>query len=103
MSFALSVPTEILSALGARLRLHRLAQALSQRDLAQRAGLSLGALRKLERDGHCSLETLIRAVQALGLVDELEDLFTLRRQSIAQMEQAEAVSQRKRAPRRKSP
>lgn len=103
MSFALSVPSEILSTLGARLREQRLAQALSQRDLAEMAGLSLGALRKLENDGKCSLETLIRAVQALGLVGELEDLFILRRQSIAQMEHAEAASQRKRAPRRKSP
>ncbi len=90
-------------AMGIRLRAQRLAQALSQRDLAQMAGLSLGALRKLEHDGQCSLETLIRVVQALGLVEELEDLFLLKRQSIAQMEQAEAVSQRKRAPRRKAP
>ncbi len=42
-------------------------------------------------------------IQALGLVEELEGLFLLKRQSIAQMEQTEAVSQRKRAPRRKAP
>jgi transcriptional regulator with XRE-family HTH domain len=92
----------MLAVLGARLRAQRLGQALSQRDLAQMAGLSLGALRKLEHDGQCSLETLIRVVQALGLTGELEDLFVLKRQSIAQMEQAEAVSQRQRVPRRKS-
>lgn len=103
MVFSLSVPTEILHTLGARLRAQRLAQALPQRDLAQMAGLSLGALRKLERDGQCSLETLIRVVQALGLAHELDNLFVLKRQSIAQMEQAVAVSQRQRAPRRKSP
>lgn len=102
MSFILSVPTEILGTLGARLRAQRLAQALSQRELAQRAGMSLGALRNLEHDGQCSLETLIRVVQALGLVEEMEDLFILRRRSIAQMEQAEVASQRQRAPRRKS-
>lgn len=102
MAFALSVPAEIMRAMGTRLRAQRLAQALSQRDLAQMAGLSLGALRKLEHDGQCSLETLIRVIQALGLVEELEDLFLLKRQSIAQMEQAEADSQRKRAPRRKA-
>lgn len=67
------------------------------------AGLSQGALRKLEGSGQCSLETLIRAAQALGLADELENLFVLRRQSIAQMEQAESVHQRQRAPRRKRP
>lgn len=101
MIFSLSVPDEILSELGARLRAQRLAQALSQRDLAQMAGLSLGALRKLETDGQCSLETLIRVVQALGLTDELENLFLLQHQSIAQMEQIAAANQRQRAPRRK--
>lgn len=102
MVFTLSIPEEILQTLGSRLRMQRLAQQLTQRDLALMAGLSLGALRKLERDGQCSLETLIRAAQALGLIDELEDLFVLKRQSIAQMEQAEKVSQRQRAPRRKT-
>jgi hypothetical protein len=42
-------------------------------------------------------------VQALGLSAELDELFVLKRQSIAQMEQAQAVEQRQRAPRRKSP
>ena len=102
MSFILSLPHEILRELGTRLRMQRLAQSLSQRELAHMAGLSLGALRKLETDGQCSLETLIRAVQALGLTTELDELFVLKRQSIAQMAQAEAAQQRQRAPRRKS-
>ena len=100
MSFNLAFTAEILRALGSRLRTQRLAQGLPQRELAQMAGLSLGALRKLEGSGQSSLETLIRVTQALGLVDELEDLFVLRRQSIAQMAQAESVGQRQRAPRR---
>jgi transcriptional regulator with XRE-family HTH domain len=91
---------EVLQALGRRVRAQRLAQGLPQRELAQMAGLSLGALRKLESSGQSSLETLIRTVQSLGLVNELEDLFTLKRQSIAQMEQAETASLRQRAPRR---
>ena len=60
MTFHLSTPAEILHALGVRLREQRLAQSLTQRELAQMAGLSLGALRKLESDGQCSLETLVR-------------------------------------------
>ena len=102
MAFLLSTPAEILHTLGARLREQRLPQSLTQRELAQMAGLSLGALRKLESDGQCSLETLVRAAQALGLLDTLEDLFVLKRQSIAQMEQVEVVSRRQRAPRKKT-
>lgn len=88
--------------LGSRLRDQRLAQNLSQAALAGMAGMSLGALRKLEKDGRCSLETLVAVVQALGLTSELEDLFVLKRQSIAQMERAEAAGQRQRASKRKS-
>lgn len=101
MTLSLAPADEILQALGHRVRAQRLAQGLPQRELAQMAGLSLGALRKLEGSGQCSLETLVRAVQALGLADELEALFALKRQSIAQMEQAEVASQRQRAPRRR--
>ncbi|GHT86206.1 hypothetical protein AGMMS49960_00140 [Betaproteobacteria bacterium] len=92
---------EILHALSERLRAHRLAQGLPQRELALRAGLSLGAVRKLEHDGQCSLETLLRVVQALGLMAELEPLFVLRPLSIAQMEKAELAQKRQRAPRSK--
>jgi len=102
MSFNLASANEVLRALGQRVRAQRLAQGLPQHELAQMAGLSLGALRKLESSGQSSLDTLVRTVQALGLVDELEDLFVLKRQSIAQMEQVEAASQRQRAPRRRN-
>lgn len=100
MTLNLSPPDEILQILGQRLRTQRLAQSLPQSELAQMAGLSLGAVRKLERNGQCSLETLVRVVQALGLMDELETLFVLKRQSIAQMTQAELAGQRQRAPHR---
>lgn len=102
MDFCLSTPAEILHTLGVRLREQRLAQSLTQRDLAHMAGLSLGALRKLESNGQCSLETLVRAAQALGLLEALEGLFALKRQSIAQMEQIDVVSRRQRAPRKKT-
>jgi len=100
MTFKLATADEILHALGQRLRMQRLAQGLTQQVLAQMAGLSLGALRKLESSGHCSMETLVRTVQALGLAAEMESLFAHRQRTIAQMEQAAAARQRQRAPRR---
>lgn len=100
MTLNLAPVSEILQTLGHRVRAQRLAQGVPQRELAQMAGLSLGALRKLETSGQSSLETLVRALQALGLVNELDDVFVLKRQSIAQMEIAEAANQRQRARRR---
>lgn len=101
MSFILSSSPEIMQSLGSRLRGQRLAQGFPQSELAQKAGLSLGAVRNLERDGTCSLDTLVRVVQALGLVTELDELFRLKNTSIAQMEKIVAVSERQRAPRRR--
>ncbi len=101
MAFNLASPVEILQTLGHRIRAQRLAQGLPQHELAQMAGLSLGALRKLESSGQSSLETLVRVAQALGLVTELEDVFLVKRHSIAQMEHATATGGRQRAPRRR--
>ena len=49
MAFILATADEILRTLGQRIRAQRLAQGLPQSELAQMAGLSLGALRKLEK------------------------------------------------------
>lgn len=100
MSLILAPAAEILQTLGARLRTERLAQSLSQQELAAMAGLSLGALRKLEASGQSSLETLVRTVQALGLAGDFEDLFVRPHDSIARMERAAQAGQRQRAPRR---
>lgn len=102
MNFMLSLPSEILSCLGERLRTQRLAQAISQSELAKKTGLSLGAIKKLERDGQSSLDTFVRVASALRLAQELESLFVMKVESIAQMERAFKVTQRKRAPRRTS-
>ena len=100
MIFILSTSAEIQLELGRRLKQHRLAQSLSQAELASMAGLSMGAVCNLERRGQCSLETFIRVVQTLGLAHELDSLFEWRNTSIAQMALAEQATRRQRAPRK---
>lgn len=90
---------EIGTELGQRLRRQRLALGLAQEDLAARAGVSCGTVKNLESKGQASLESLIRIVMGLGLVDELAHLFELKVSSIQQMERAQ-LAERKRAPRR---
>ena len=99
LSFILSTPAEIGQELGRRLRAQRLAQALGQVELAQRAGVSAGTIKNLEGKGQASFQSLLRVVAALGLIDELQDLFMPKVRSIAEMERAEQA-QRQRAPRR---
>ena len=96
----LSTSAEIQFELARRLKQHRLAQSLSQAELASMAGLSMGAVCNLERRGQCSLETFIRVVQTLGLAHELDSLFEWRNTSIAQMALTEKIKRRQRAPRK---
>jgi transcriptional regulator with XRE-family HTH domain len=102
MDFAFATCNEILQELGARLRAQRLAQSLTQQQLADMASVSLGTIKTLERSGSSSLETLVRVVQALGLADDLASLFELKLDSIAHM-QALSQAQRQRASRPKNP
>ena len=100
MVFLLASVSEIQAVLGQRLRRQRLSQGWTQRDLADRSGVALGTVRHLESTGSCTLESLIRIIQCLGLVHELEGLFELKHGSIAQMQAAEQVQTRQRAPRK---
>jgi transcriptional regulator with XRE-family HTH domain len=60
--------------LGDRLAAQRLNRNLTQRQLADDAGVALNTLRRLEAGENVSLDTLIRVLEALGLGDRLEAL-----------------------------
>ncbi len=95
-------PPELCLRLGQRLKHQRLARLMSQVDLAGRADVAVGTVRKLEATGQSSTDSLARIALALGLGDELAGLFTTPLRSIADMERADQASrqQRQRAPRR---
>lgn len=99
LDFGFASEQEIRAELGQRLHAHRLAQRLSQAELAERAGISVSTVKLIEAHGRSTLENFIRTVMALGLADSLQTLLALQVRSIEQMERAEQV-QRKRAPRR---
>lgn len=100
--FELATSDEVAAELGRRLRARRLALLLSQQELAARAGVAVGTVRTMEGSGQSSVDSLLRVVQALGLVDQLQTLFEVAPQSIAQMAAAEP-QRRQRAPRRPRP
>lgn len=99
LDFGFASEQEIRIELGKRLRAHRLAQGLSQVELAERAAIGVSTLKLLESKGQCTLENFIRAALGLGLADEMQSLFILKIKSISQMEQAEQAM-RVRAPRK---
>lgn len=99
MLFKLATPVEVARELGRRLRTRRLSLNLSQAETAARAGVSLGALRNLERTGLVTVEVLLRVASTLGVIQQLEPIFVNRPASIEQMEAAS--HSRRRAGRKK--
>ncbi len=59
-------PDELAADLGARLRDLRLAQDYTQASVADRAGISLRALRELEAGRGSTVLTMVRVLKALG-------------------------------------
>ena len=97
MSIKLSSSDEVCATLGARVRQLRLSQNLTQAELGARAGVSFGAVRKLESNGQTTLATFVKCVQALGAAGDLEAVLTPPARSIAQLEKNFQAARRLRA------
>lgn len=59
-----------------RARERRKRIGLTQVELAQKAGVSLGSLRRFEQTGDISFASLVSLCYALGCADELDGLFS---------------------------
>ena len=70
-------PTDIRQAIAGRAKQARLLADLSQAGLAERAGVSLGTLKRFERTGAISLDSLVRLAIALRLENGFGSLFDL--------------------------
>jgi len=69
---SLLTDTAVAHELGARLERVRLAQNLSQEELAEQAGIGRATVQRLERGDAVQLGSLIKVLRALGLLDALE-------------------------------
>jgi transcriptional regulator with XRE-family HTH domain len=75
MSLLFESPADICRAMAERSRTARLAANLSQEGLARRSGVSLGTLKRFERNGAASLEAVARIAMALRMETGFERLF----------------------------
>ena len=99
LNFQLATTEEVLRELGQRLRAQRLQRLITQEELAARAGVALGSVKKLESSGRTTLHTFVRVIHALSLTDDIAGILQLKASSsIADMERAELAT-RKRARR----
>ncbi len=87
MKFSLASPQEIETELARRIRVARVARRMTQPELAERAGVSVGTIRNLERTGDCAFSTVIKVAQALRMERGLEELFKMEVHSIDELMQ----------------
>ena len=74
MSLQFLTPEELAVEVGSRLKAIRIDRRIEQADLAERAGISIRALRSLERGHGSTLETFLRALKGLNAANDLESL-----------------------------
>ncbi len=68
-------PAESLKAVAAREKERRRALGITQQQLSQRSGVSLGTLRRFEQTGQASFEAVLRIARALSCESEIDALF----------------------------
>ncbi len=69
-------PGQTSKSIGQRERALRRQKGITQQELSERSGVTLGTLRRFEQTGQVSLESLVRLAYALGCEDGFESLFS---------------------------
>ena len=72
---AMTSPAESIKAVGVREKARRRAMGITQQQLSERSGVSLGTIRRFEQTGQIALESLLRISRALECESEIDALF----------------------------
>lgn len=97
MSFILKTPQEIRRDLAQRARKRRLTLNLSQEGVARRAGISAGTVKRFEKTGHISIDSLLKIAIVLDATKDFDNVFRqewVAPESIDQIIEAPALPQR---------
>ncbi|WP_338068873.1 helix-turn-helix transcriptional regulator [Paraburkholderia bryophila] len=100
MDLSFSKPGEVVKRLCERLRTERLAQGMTQADLAGRAGIGTNTVSNLEAGRNVGFENVVRMAMALGRTKELEALFLPKLDSIEDIRRYENSANRQRIKRK---
>ncbi|MEQ6929084.1 helix-turn-helix transcriptional regulator [Pseudomonas mosselii] len=96
LDLSLTKPSELMRALCERLRTERLAQQMSQAEVAARAGIGTNTVSNLETGRNVGFENLIRVAMVPGRRKELEALFLPKVECIADITRYELGAKRQR-------
>ena len=94
MELLFSTPGEVVQRVCDRLRVERVAQSMTQGELAARAGVSKSTISNVESGQSVRFEYIVRV--AMARVSELENLFQPALDSIEDVNRYEATATRKR-------
>ncbi len=70
-----STPTDISKTLAERLKALRKHLKISQVEMAERSGVSLGSLKRFEGTGQISLESLLKLAHLMNCLEDFENVF----------------------------
>jgi transcriptional regulator with XRE-family HTH domain len=70
-----STPLELSKAIAERHKLLRKKLRLSQKEMAERSGVSLGSLKRFENTGKISLEALLKLAHLSGRLKDFDSIF----------------------------
>lgn len=68
------VPPEVSKLLAEKIRTLRKQLKMSQEEMAERSGVSLGSLKRFENSGKISLESLLKMMHLLGRLNEFDNI-----------------------------
>ena len=81
MAVSLKTPSEVRTELAAKAKDYRLALNISQKELAERSGVSLGSIKRFEGSGLVSLSALLEIALVLGCLDDFTSLFAAKQET----------------------
>ena len=73
-----TTPLEVSKALAEKHRTLRKQLKMSQEEMAERSGVSLGSLKRFESTGKISLDSLLKLMHLLGRLNEFDHLMLVR-------------------------
>lgn len=95
---SLKSPDELAHDISQRAKQRRIHQNITQRELAERSGVSFGSVKRFEQKGEISLKHLLQIAIVLQSTQEFDTLFQEQEyQSIEDVIKEKAKKQRKRA------
>lgn len=76
LNFLWDTPSDVALRLATKMKGIRKRKKITQKELAGRSNVSYATLRKFEKTGQISLESFIKLTMELGLIQEINNLFT---------------------------